>query len=165
LVSQGIADAKRICIAGWSYGGYAAGAGATLTPELYRCVIAGAGVFDLVEMLRYVDAPGVRDVDTSVLYWKYYIGDPDKDRASVEAVSPIKHVANVQAPILLIHGRVDTTVPFKQSELFRDALIAAGKQVEFVELKAEDHYMTFAPTRIQTMQAMRDFLLKHNPPN
>lgn len=153
LVDRGTVDPKRVCILGWSYGGYAAGAGATLTPELYRCVVAGAGVFDLMEMLRNTSA-----------YWRYYIGDPDKDRAAVEAVSPVLHVDKVRAPILLIHGRLDTTVPFDQSERFRDALKKAGKEVEFVELKAEDHYMTFAETRIQALKAMRDFLAKHNPP-
>ncbi|HAJ46447.1 MAG TPA: hypothetical protein DCL54_07700 [Alphaproteobacteria bacterium] len=163
-VAQGIIDPKRVCILGWSYGGYAAGAGATLTPDLYRCVVAGAGVFDLVEMLRYVDAPGARDVDTSVLYWKYYIGNPETDRAGVEAVSPSKQVANVKAPILLIHGRLDTTVPIKQSEIMRDALQAAGKVHEYVVLEQEDHYMSFPQTRTRTIQAMRDFLVKHNPP-
>lgn len=47
LVADGIADPKRICIVGGSYGGYAALAGAAFTPDLYACAASWAGVSDL----------------------------------------------------------------------------------------------------------------------
>jgi dipeptidyl aminopeptidase/acylaminoacyl peptidase len=48
LVKQGIADAKRVCLVGISYGGYAALWGATRNPERYRCAVSLAGVSDIV---------------------------------------------------------------------------------------------------------------------
>ena len=50
LIADGIADPKRICIVGASYGGYAALAGATFTPDLYACAVSFAGVSDLEDV-------------------------------------------------------------------------------------------------------------------
>lgn len=159
LTSTGIADASKICIVGWSYGGYAAMAGATLTPDLYRCAIAGAGVSDLIEMLVYEEKYG----GGAARYWRKHIGDPVADKAKIDAVSPVRHIANVKAPILLIHGELDQVVPIKQSEIMASALKAAGKPYEFVRLADENHNISFASTRLKTLQAMEAFLNKHNP--
>lgn len=162
LAANGTIDANRVCIVGWSYGGYAALAGATLTPELYRCAIAGAGVSDLIEMLiwsrRYAGGKG-----GSIRYWRQHIGDPTADKASIDPVSPVNLVNKVRAPILLIHGELDSVVPIKQSEIMADALKAAGKPYEFARLAGENHNITFQSTRIKTLQAMDAFLAKHNP--
>lgn len=159
LTSSGIADPAKICIMGWSYGGYAAMAGATLTPELYKCSIAGAGVSDLIEMLVYEAKYG----GGAARYWRKHIGDPVADKAKIDAVSPIKHVAKVKAPMLLIHGELDQVVPIKQSEIMAEAMKSAGKPYEFVRLVDENHNISFASTRIKTLKAMEEFLAKHNP--
>ena len=53
LIEQGIADPKRVCIVGWSYGGYSALAGAAFTPELYACAASIAGISDLPDLLGF----------------------------------------------------------------------------------------------------------------
>ena len=53
MIKTGWTDPDRVCIVGWSYGGYAALAGGAFTPELYRCVIAGGAVTDLPQMLNH----------------------------------------------------------------------------------------------------------------
>ena len=101
LIDKGIADPKRICIVGWSYGGYAALAGATFTPELYACAVSIAGVADLPDMVGFEIRNGGRESD-SVAYWREHIGastDPQ-----VIAKSPARFATAVRAPILLIHG-------------------------------------------------------------
>lgn len=157
MTSNGIADPNKVCIMGWSYGGYAALAGATLTPELYRCVIAGAGVGDLIDMLVWSAKYN------SARYWRKNIGDSVKDKPAIDAVSPALHASKVKAPILLIHGDLDSTVPIRQSEIMANALKAAGKPYEFVRLEKEGHSIVFPSTRTKTMQAMDAFLAKHNP--
>jgi dienelactone hydrolase len=159
LTSNGIADPARVCIMGWSYGGYAAMAGATLTPELYKCAIAGAGVSDLGDMLVWSGKYG----GGSLRYWRQHIGDPTADKAAIDRASPAKHAANVRAPMLLIHGELDNVVPIRQSVIMADALKAAGKPYEFVRLADENHNISFASTRIKTLKAMDEFLAKHNP--
>ena len=51
LIADGIADPKRICIVGASYGGYSALAGATFSPELYACAVSYAGFADVSEII------------------------------------------------------------------------------------------------------------------
>jgi dipeptidyl aminopeptidase/acylaminoacyl peptidase len=162
LVSAGIADAERICIVGASYGGYAALAGAAFTPELYRCAAAIAGVSDLRAMLQST-RNRMGGFSATLSYWRLAMG-VDEGRESAErlrAASPIEHVANVRAPVLLIHGLDDTVVPIVQSRDMATALQDAGKTVELVELEGEDHWLSGAKTRLATLQALDAFLAKH----
>jgi dipeptidyl aminopeptidase/acylaminoacyl peptidase len=71
----------------------------------------------------------------------------------------------VTIPILLIHGKDDTVVPYVQSQIMADALRKAGKPVEFVTLSHEDHWLSHGDTRLQTLRSVVAFLEKNNPPN
>ena len=162
LVSVGIADAERVCIVGASYGGYAALAGATFTPDLYRCAAAIAGVSDLRGMLG-VTQSRFGGFSATLSYWRLAMGVTEGSEATerLRAASPIEHLANVRAPVLLIHGLDDTVVPITQSRAMATALLAAGKTVELVELEGEDHWLSGAKTRLATLQALDAFLAKH----
>ncbi len=139
MIASGAADPQRICIVGSSYGGYAALAGVTLTPDLYKCAVSIAGVSDLPEILRNERRDnGVNS--NAYFYWRYSIGDPDKDRVALEAASPARLAKNVKAPVLLIHGDDDETVPVSQSILMHDALRSAGKPVKLIRIQKSDHY-------------------------
>jgi dienelactone hydrolase len=161
LAKQGVIDPKRVCIVGASYGGYAALAGVTLNAGVYRCAVSVAGVSDLKVFRTYM---GSRE-SIRQRYWDRYLGITDRHDASVSAISPIEHVSAVDAPVLLIHGRDDTVVPFEQSDLMLSALKRAGKSVEFVTLKHEDHWLSSGETRLQMLEASVAFLKKNNPPN
>jgi dipeptidyl aminopeptidase/acylaminoacyl peptidase len=82
---------------------------------------------------------------------------------SLHAISPIEHVNAVSGPVLLIHGRDDTVVPYEQSDVMADALKHAGKSVELVTLKHEDHWLSRSATRQQMLDASVAFLQKNNP--
>lgn len=84
-------------------------------------------------------------------------------RKKLRSISPANYAENVKAPILLLHGDDDTVVPLTQSTRMRNALRSAGKQVELIRLKGEDHWLSVADTRMQTLRAMDDFLAKHMP--
>jgi dipeptidyl aminopeptidase/acylaminoacyl peptidase len=138
LISTGVASAERICIAGISYGGYAALAGAALTPDLYRCAIAIAGLSDLPEFLDTQQSEAGRR-SALYAYWREAIGDPSADRARLVAASPRQQVASITAPILLIHGERDDITLASQSSRMRDALQRAGKNVRYVEIPSIYH--------------------------
>ena len=157
-IDQGIADPKRVCIVGWSYGGYAALAGAAFTPELYACVASIAGVSDLPAMLGYTAKSNGRESD-SVAYWKDHIG-PATD-PQVIAKSPARSATTVRAPILLLHGTDDTIVPIAQSRLMAHALDSAKKEYEFVELPGDDHQLHSSVTRVKMATELERFLAKH----
>jgi dipeptidyl aminopeptidase/acylaminoacyl peptidase len=161
LVSKGVVDAKRVCIVGGSYGGYAALAGAAFDGNTYRCAVSLAGVSDLRKFLDYVD---IRSRDIAIRYWDRFLGTTSPDDPKIDAISPARHADKVNIPVLLIHGRDDTVVNFPQSTIMADALKRAGKPVELVELPGEDHWLSRSETRLQMLNAMVGFLEKNNPP-
>jgi dipeptidyl aminopeptidase/acylaminoacyl peptidase len=162
LAKQGVIDPKRVCIVGASYGGYAALAGVTLDPGVYRCAVSVAGLSDL---RRFRDWTADNKVSQSERYWDRFMGVTDKKGASLHEISPIEHIAAVNVPVLLIHGRDDTVVPYEQSDVMYSALKKAGKSVELVTLKHEDHWLSTGTTRLQMLQATVAFLKANNPPN
>jgi dipeptidyl aminopeptidase/acylaminoacyl peptidase len=138
VVASGRADPKRIAICGGSYGGYAALMGAVRRPDLYKAVVSLAGVSDLMESISATRIDDGADAP-SYFYWLETIGDPDKDRAMMQAASPALHADQISAPVLLIHGVEDTIVPVKQSRIMNSALKSAGKSVELIELRGAHH--------------------------
>jgi dipeptidyl aminopeptidase/acylaminoacyl peptidase len=165
LAQQGIVDPKRVCIVGASYGGYAALAGATLQPGVYRCAVSVAGLSDLSRMLRWTNARAGHDNGWAERYWDRFMGASAPDDPRLAAISPLMHVGAVSGPILLIHGKDDTVVPYEQSEVMEKALKHAGKPVQFVTLKHEDHWLSRNATRLQMLEATVAFLRANNPPD
>jgi dipeptidyl aminopeptidase/acylaminoacyl peptidase len=161
LIADGIADPKRICIVGASYGGYATLAGATFTPDLYACAVSWAGVSDLPLILATELQSGGSDSRDSALmsFWHSRIGSAAEDEAKLIATSPARHANQVKCPILLMHGEADTTVRINQSEVEEKALRKAGKTVAFIRFTGgEDHYMNVAETRIRMLTEVEKFL-------
>ena len=160
LVREGIVDPKRACIMGGSYGGYAALAGVTLQHGLYRCSVAVAGVSDLAKMVQTdVYESGGDDLLQRSL--KSEVGSG----RDLKLVSPINFVDKTDAPILLIHGKDDTVVAYAQSQAMYSALHKAGKDVEFVTMPNEDHWLSKSATRLLMLEAAVAFVEKHNPPD
>jgi dipeptidyl aminopeptidase/acylaminoacyl peptidase len=157
LIADGIADPKRICIVGASYGGYAALAGAAFTPDLYACAASWAGVSDLGEFLSTRSEDYGRD-SAMISSWTRFIGDRYSDSAKLEAASPAYNAARIKCPILLMHGVADSTVRINQSEIMQRALERAGKHVEFIKFDKETHYMQTADTRIRVLKELEKFL-------
>lgn len=160
LSRMGWVDPARTCIVGWSYGGYAALAGGALTPDTYKCVASIAGVSDLRDMLneeRRRHGPRSR----SFTYWQLLIGDIDKDREAIEAISPSRMAERFKAPVLLIHGDADTTVPIKQSNMMDDALRKAKKNVRYVRIEGDDHGLVENESRRLVLTELARFLNEH----
>jgi dipeptidyl aminopeptidase/acylaminoacyl peptidase len=162
LAAEGVINPKRVCIAGASYGGYAALAGAALDRGVYRCAVSYAGPADLRS--QFMDARE-KGGDHALRYWMRYVGAKDLNDAVLAELSPTAHATEVNIPVLLIHGRDDTVVPVSQSRRMAEALRAAGRPVELVELDGEDHWLSGGATRLQMLQATVAFLEKNNPPN
>ncbi|MDP1617462.1 S9 family peptidase [Phenylobacterium sp.] len=162
LAADGVIDPKRVCIVGASYGGYAALAGVTLDPGVYRCAASVAGLSDLRKFVLWSKTQkGV----AAQRYWNRFMGSEDDRDPVLRAKSPALLVDRVEAPVLLVHGKDDTIVPFDQSRDMAQALNAAGKPVDLVPLDGEDHFLSRGQTRLQMLQAVVSFLETHNPPD
>ena len=132
-IAQGVADPKRICIFGASYGGYAALEGAVKEPELYRCAIGYVGVYDLRLMYTRGDIPQSTYGDN---YLKRVLGE---DESVLWDRSPIAHLDRLKAKVMLIVGGADKRVPPVQGESLRSALNKAHIEHEWIYQRTEGH--------------------------
>jgi len=162
MIKSGLADPARICIAGASYGGYAALAGAAFTPEMYACAISVNGVSDLPALLGYLRKRAETDFSDSFSLLQDQIGPAYE--SDVVARSPARAADSVRAPILLLHGADDTVVPISQAEAMDRALNEAGKTHTLVRLPGEDHWLSRSATRTQVLEEMERFLARYLGP-
>jgi dipeptidyl aminopeptidase/acylaminoacyl peptidase len=132
-IAQGVADPKRICIFGGSYGGYAALEGAVSEPDLYTCAIGYVGVYDLRMMFTRGDIPQSSYGDN---YLKTVLGE---DESVLWDRSPVAHVDRLKAKVMLIVGGQDQRVPPVQGESMRSALNKAHIQHEWLYQRTEGH--------------------------
>lgn len=154
LARQGIADPKRVCVVGGSYGGYAALRAAQRDGASYRCAVSFAGVSDLTHLARF---------DGRSLYGNSHKAYLKESAPDFRGVSPIHHAAQFSAPVLLIHGKKDLRVPVAQSREMVEKLRKAGKPVEYLELSEGDHHLSRQQDRLDFLKRLEAFLAKHNP--
>ena len=165
LAKDGTIDPKRVCIVGASYGGYAALAGATLDRGVYRCAASVAGPADLKRFVIDGNRRFSSGHNSAERYWLRFMGADGFKDPDLALISPTRLADQVEIPILLIHGKDDTVVPYVQSTLMADALKKAGKPVELVTLPSEDHWLSRGATRLRMLTSVVDFLEKNNPPD
>lgn len=159
LVKQGIADPKRICIYGASYGGYAALWGLVKTPELYRCGISFAGVVDLD--LMFSDSSDRTKDNAALELMRSRIGDAKLNKQQFDLVSPLKHAARIQAPVLLMHGEEDQRVPLVHGKKMHRALVENNKAVEWISFEGEGHGLSGQKSQRDYFTALLAFLDRH----
>ncbi len=160
LARAGYVDLSRVCIAGGSYGGYAALAGGAFTPEKYRCVVSFNGVSDLRKMLY--DTKRQADKSSSVVaYWEMQMANGEVIDKELDRVSPARHAENFMSPVLLLHAERDETVPFEQSKDMFKALKSAGKEVTLIEMKDDNHYLMDQDSRVLLLKNLLPFLREH----
>jgi dipeptidyl aminopeptidase/acylaminoacyl peptidase len=151
-VEKGIADPARICIYGTSYGGYAALMSAMREPDLYRCAIGHAGLYDL--------AAFVSDTDVAKRWQgtKYLQMALGTDTGELRAQSPLYQLARLKAPVMLVHGTGDRRAPFSQAQALHDALDKAGKRNEWLPFDGEEHGLWKEENREIFYNKMLEFL-------
>jgi dipeptidyl aminopeptidase/acylaminoacyl peptidase len=160
LVKQGIADPKRIAIYGGSYGGYATLAGVTFTPDLYAAAVDYVGVANMFTFLNTIPP-----------YWKPFldmfhdmVGDPEKDKAMMAAVSPVMHADKIKTPLFVAQGAHDPRVNKAESDQMVEALKKRGVDVEYMVKENEGHGFHNEENRFDFYEAMEKFLDKHLQP-
>lgn len=158
-VKEGLADPARVCVLGASYGGYAALWAAIRNPERYRCAVSFAGVTDWKKQLKY-HAGFLTPKNNRK--WRARVKGED-DKFDLDLVSPVAQIGRLTRPILLTHGEDDSTVPFSQFGLLRDAARKAGKPIETMTFPGEGHGFADDANQARYLDAVEAFLAKHNP--
>ncbi|RMH39876.1 MAG: S9 family peptidase [Gammaproteobacteria bacterium] len=157
-IKEGIADPKRICIYGASYGGYAALQGAVREPDLYKCAIGYVGVYDLPLMFEDGDIPRT---EYGRNYLKKVLGT---DENVLKARSPAYNADKIKAAIMLIQGGKDERVPPSQAESMKRALDAIGKPYQWFYSSYSAHGIVDPKTNVALYQKMLKFIRTHIGP-
>lgn len=131
-IEQGIADGKRICIYGASYGAYAALMGTVREPGLYQCAAGYVGIYDLPLMFERGDIQSDR---SGMTYLRDWLGAPE----ALAERSPVNLAAQVKVPVFLAAGGEDKRAPIQHTKKMEAALRRAGTPVESLYYKSEGH--------------------------
>ncbi|MEO1642885.1 MAG: prolyl oligopeptidase family serine peptidase [Pseudomonadota bacterium] len=162
LEAQGYVAEDNTCIMGASYGGYSALVAATLTPELYECVIASSGPSDLLNFLKTERKEEGRKSE-AYRYWVEHIGDPREDKDAIAAVSPINFADRIVRPLLLIHPRDDRVVLYEETERMAEALDKVGVPYTLLTLEDSGHSWRSDEDERKEYETVLAFLTEHLP--
>lgn len=158
-IDKGIADGKRVCIAGASYGGYAALMGLIKSPELYKCGINWVGVTDIALLYK---RHWILESDMSDAYRKHglpeLVGDLVKDAEQIKATSPLVHASKIKQPLLLAYGGADKRVTLNHGTEFYNAVKVTNPNVEWVTYANEGHNFALPGNRIDFYKRVERFL-------
>lgn len=157
LAAQGTIDPGRVCMMGWSYGGYASARAAQRNPDKYRCTIAGAGVYDLAAMREY---------DSRYL-GSFGSGYLSKGAAELSSVSPTRNTEGRWAPILVVHGVRDARVPIDQARglvsRLRGSGKRAGEEFDYIEQPQNTHNLNYDDVWVEWLEGAERWLTRYNP--
>jgi dipeptidyl aminopeptidase/acylaminoacyl peptidase len=158
-IAKGMADPRRICIAGGSYGGYATLMGLIKDPDLFKCGVDWLGVTDIELMYD----PGFFHSSDLSENWKTYgmpemIGDRVKDAAQLKATSPLQQAERLTQPLLMAYGGADRRVPINHGTKFLRAVRKTNSHVEWIEYSEEGHGWYLVKNRVDFWTRVEKFL-------
>ncbi|KAB7764454.1 alpha/beta hydrolase family protein [Xanthomonas maliensis] len=154
-IAQGLTDQTRICSYGGSFGGYAAMMVQVKAPELFRCAVGLAGVYDLQMMY---DKGDIQQSDFGINYLQRAIGH---DQADLAAHSPVSLADRIKVPVLLVHGEEDQRVPLAHAKSLRAALTRANNPPEWMAVPKEGHGFYNNANQIAFYRTLERFLAQH----
>jgi dipeptidyl aminopeptidase/acylaminoacyl peptidase len=165
-VAEGIADPKRVCIYGGSYGGYAALVGAAFTPDVFCCAVDIVGPSSIVTLIESIPP-----------YWaplkhvfRVRVGDVETEREFLESRSPLFKSGQIRIPMLIAQGANDPRVKQAESEQIVTALRGKQKDADYLLFPDEGHGFVRPENRMAFYAAAEQFLARHlggrtEPPN
>lgn len=151
-------DKHRVCAMGNSYGGYSALMAMVRAPERFRCAVSVMGVTDLPLMFSSSDWRRRPEAEAIM---KRIAGDPVRQLEELQQVSPVYRYADLQRPVLLIHGTRDRRVSPDHSERLRILLTLAGRAPETLWLEGESHQMQWVASHVAAMESAAEFMDRH----
>ena len=159
LVSQGIADPKRIGIMGGSYGGYATLAGVAFTPDLYAAAVDIVGPSNLVTLLETI--PPYWEAERITFAKRMGDSNTPDGKALLLARSPLLSADKIKTPLLIAQGANDPRVNRRESEQIVIALRDRGFPVEYILAPDEGHGFARPINNLALFAAAEKFLAQH----
>lgn len=147
LVAQGLADAKRVGVCGWSYGGYMSLMCLARAADTFHVAVSGAPV-------THWDG-----YDTH--YTERYMGLPQENAQGYEDGSVMHHVSNIQGKLMLVHGMIDENVHFRHTARLINALISARKPYDLLAFPDERHMPRKVADKVYMEELVSQYFVEH----
>jgi dienelactone hydrolase len=154
LIAEGVADAGRLSISGWSHGGFMAAWAVTRT-DRFRAAVVGAGVADWGLQVAHGELGTQEAALGGSTGWEGPGPHPH------DAVSPISYASAITTPVLILHGERDTNVPLSQAVYLQRALSHYGVPHQLAVYPGGGHYVARRDHQLDIMYRTRDFLARH----
>jgi dipeptidyl aminopeptidase/acylaminoacyl peptidase len=145
LLQSGYVDAKKVGIAGGSYGGYMTLMAIGRTPDVWAAGVDSYGIINWLTIVQHSD-PFLRQ------YLRALLGDPQKDRAVYQAASPLTYLKQARAPLLVLQGDNDIRVPREEAEQVVALLKGAGRTVDVHYYAQEGHGFSRRENQIDALE-------------
>lgn len=162
LLRSGMIAADRVAIMGGSFGAYLALSGVVHEPELFRCAVTIAGVFDWEQLVKERKYDQFRDPQYGRLLRK--LGDPTQHKDRFEQISPVRYVKNIRVPLFVSHGGHDPVAEIGQSRRLISELKKYNVSYETYLVGDEGHGMGYLKNRVELYARVEAFLAKHLAP-
>jgi dipeptidyl aminopeptidase/acylaminoacyl peptidase len=152
--SQPWADKDRVVVYGGSYGGYTVLVGLTRMPKLWRAGVDLVGVANLKTFMATTSGE-IREL------FLVEFGDPDKDAAFLDSISPLRDADKIVDPLFVYAGANDPRVPRTESDLIVKALRARKVPVEYMMKDNEGHSLAHRENQLEFCSRVARFLETH----
>ncbi len=149
-------DEQRVAVYGGSYGGFMVLSALTTYPELWAAGVDIVGISNFVTFLE-----NTSDYRRSHRESEY--GSLARDREFLDRISPNRHLEQIQAPLMVIHGANDPRVPLSEAEQIVEALQERDIPVEFLVFHDEGHGVVKLRNKRVMYPAVASFLQRHVP--
>jgi len=159
LVDVGLTDPKHVGISGGSHGGTVVANAVAKLPDTFAVGIEKFGVVDRALFLRYTNR-------NSEIRWETKMGGPPTLKPAVyRKANVLPDVAQIKAPLLILHGEEDPQVPPQESQEFAAALKQAGKTFTYITYPNEGHGLQQPDHRRDADEKELAFLNKYLKPD
>jgi dipeptidyl-peptidase 4 len=139
-------DMSRVGVFGWSFGGYFSAMATIRRPDVFAAGVAGAPVVDW------------EDYDT--FYTERYMGLPQENAEGYKKSNVLTYAANLERPLLLVHGVTDDNVHFQNTMQLTLALLKAGKPYDLLLLPGT-HMLADDLIRARETERQMEFFKEH----
>ena len=154
LDTKGEIDKGNVCVYGGSYGGYAATQGPMMRPDLFKCAVSEAGLYDINAQYKSGDIRWGRG-------GKKFLEATFGDGKEAETQSPTNYVNKLITPYMIIHGEKDIRTPYKEAKAFMKKMDKAGIEYEKMIIEKETHGFSREENRIEKMKRISAFFNKY----
>jgi dipeptidyl aminopeptidase/acylaminoacyl peptidase len=156
VLRTGMIDPRKVAILGSNFGGFLSLANAAYEPDLYRCAIALSPTCDWANLLQEMKFFANDSGGYGLLIRK--LGDPKKEAARFDALSPLRHADAIRAAVFIGNGEWDQSYEIANAKDLVNAVRKRGLNAEQVTFSGERSGLSHLEQKLDFYGRIETFL-------